>query len=452
MSDKYQDLAQNPIGKLLVKNLGLPDPPYLDRYIGGPLVKGTVLTGSAAAGNGGGKIATAVAAALRSSRIESTGVAAPTRKYKGIVFDASSIASAADLVQLTEFFTPVMRSLAPSGRIVVIGRLVEQATDESHAIAQRALEGFTRSVGKEIGNGGTANLIYVATGAEQTLESTLGFLLSAKSAYVSGQVIRVGTTGIITAPKVKDIEKPLTGKIALVTGASRGLGLADMATLARDGATVIGLDVAPMEDDLKAAAERFGGSYLVGDVTSPDAGTEIADFIKKNHGGLDILVHNAGITRDKRLRNMKPENWSLVVDISLGGPQRITDHLLEAGLINNGGRIVGIASIAGIAGNNGQTNYASAKAGVIGWIQSLAARVADREITANVIAPGFMETEMTKTIPLALREAGRRMNSMSQGGHPVDVAEAIAWLASPGSQAVSGNVVGVNGQMLLGAS
>lgn len=452
MSDTYQDLAHNPIGKLLVKNLGLPDPPYLDRYTGGPLVKGTVLTGSAAAGNGGGKIATAVAAALRSSRIESTGVAAPTRKYKGIVFDASSIASAADLVQLTEFFTPVMRSLAPSGRIVVIGRLVEQATDESHAIAQRALEGFTRSVGKEIGNGGTANLIYVAAGAEKTLESTLGFLLSAKSAYVSGQVIRVGTTGIITAPKVKDIEKPLTGKIALVTGASRGLGLADMATLARDGATVIGLDVAPMEDDLKAAAERLGGSYLVGDVTSPDAGTEIADFIKKNHGGLDILVHNAGITRDKRLRNMKPENWSLVVDISLGGPQRITDHLLEAGLINNGGRIVGIASIAGIAGNNGQTNYASAKAGVIGWIQSLAARVADRGITANVIAPGFMETEMTKTIPLVLREAGRRMNSMSQGGHPVDVAEAIAWLASPGSQAVSGNVVGVNGQMMLGAS
>ena len=174
--------------------------------------------------------------------------------------------------------------------------------------------------------------------------------------------------------------------------------------------------------------------------------------IRTHHGAVDIVVHNAGITRDKRLRNMKAENWQLVVDISVGAPQRITDHLLEQGLINQGGSIVGIASIAGIAGNNGQTNYASAKAGVIGWIQSLADRVADRGITANVIAPGFMETEMVKTIPLGVREAGRRMNSMSQGGLPIDVAETIAWLANPGSNAVSGNVVGVNGQMLLGAS
>ena len=112
----------------------------------------------------------------------------------------------------------------------------------------------------------------------------------------------------------------------------------------------------------------------------------------------------------------------------------------------------GMASIAGIAGNNGQTNYASAKAGVIGWIQALAERVAQDGITANVVAPGFMETEMVKTIPLGIREAGRRMNSMSQGGQPVDVAEAIAWFANPGSGAVSATVLGVNGQMLLGAS
>jgi 3-oxoacyl-[acyl-carrier protein] reductase len=452
MSDKYQDLAHNPIGRFLVKNLGLPDPPYLDRYTGGPLVDGTVLTGTADTAPGGGPITTAVVAALRSSKIEATGVVSPTRTYKGIVFDASAIGSAAELVKLTEFFTPVMRNVAAGGRIVLIGRLVEHANDEDHAIAQRALEGFTRSVAKEIGNGGTANLVYVARGAHKTLESTLGFLLSPKSAYVSGQVIRVGTTGITAAPKVKQIERPLAGRVALVTGASRGLGLADLETLARDGATVIGLDVAALEDDLKMATEHLGGTHLVGDVTDPRAGEEIAEFVKTNHGKLDILVHNAGITRDKRLRNMRPENWSLVVDISLGGPKRITDHLLSEGLISDGGRIIGIASIAGIAGNNGQTNYASAKAGVIGWIQSLAPRVAERNITANVIAPGFMETEMTKTIPLAIREAGRRMNSMAQGGLPVDVAEAIAWLASPGSQAVSGNVIGVNGQMLMGAS
>ena len=448
MADKYQDLAHNPIGKFLVKNLGLPNPPYLERYDSGPLVKGTVLTGAAKAST----VSKAITAALKSAKIDATGVHAPgSKKYKGLVFDASGIDSAQGLVALTEFFTPVLRQLAPCGRVVVVGLLPEDAPTEGATIAQRALEGFTRSLGKEIGNGATANLVYVAKGAEKALGSTLGFFLSPKSAYVSGQVIRVGSTGITASPKT-DLEKPLAGKVALVTGASRGLGLADMETLARDGATVIGLDVPPLEADLKAAAERLDGGYIVGDITSPDAPKLIGDYIKKNHGKVDIVVHNAGITRDKMLRNMKPENWQLVVDISVGAPQRITDHLLEKNLINDGGRVIGIASVAGIAGNRGQTNYASAKAGVIGWIQSLAKRVADKDITANVIAPGFMETEMVKTIPLGIREAGRRMNSMSQGGQPIDVAEAIAWLASPGSQAVSGNVVGVNGQMLIGAS
>ena len=448
MSDRYQDLAHNPVGKFLVKNLGLPNPPYLDRYTGGPLVKGSVLTGSATSG----PVAKAVTAALKAYGIDSTGVRADGKKYKGLVFDATGIDSAAGLVALQEFFTPVLRQVASSGRVVVIGSAPEEAASESAAIAQRALEGFTRSLGKEIGGGSTVNLVYVASGAEKTLGSTLGFLLSPKSAYVSGQVVRLGTTGITKAPVVKDVTKPLAGKVALVTGASRGLGEADMRTLARDGATVIGLDVPPLADDLKALAEELGGGYIVGDITSPDAPAEIAEYIQKHHGAVDIVVHNAGITRDKRLRNMKPENWQLVVEISVGAPQRITDQLLEQGLINEGGTIIGIASIAGIAGNNGQTNYASAKAGVIGWIQSLSKRVADRGITANVIAPGFMETEMVKTIPLGIREAGRRMNSMSQGGLPVDVAETIAWLASPGSATVSGNVIGVNGQMLIGAS
>ena len=449
MSDNYQSFAHNPIGKFLVKNLGLPNPPYLERYTAGdPLVKGTVLVGAAK----GSTLGKNVTDALKASGIESTTVVAPGKKYKGLVFDATGISSAADLVELQEFFTPVLRQLAGCGRVVVIGGSVDEAADESAKIGQRALEGFTRSLGKEVGGGSTVNLLHVSKGAEKALASTLGFFLSPKSAYVSAQVVRVGATGITTAPVVKDVTRPLAGKVALVTGASRGLGAADMRTLARDGATVIGLDVPPLEADLKALAEELGGGYVVGDITSPEAPAEIAAYIKEHHGGVDIVVHNAGITRDKRLRNMKPENWNLVVDISVGAPQRITDHLLDAGLINDGGLVVGIASIAGIAGNNGQTNYASAKAGVIGWIQSLAARAADRGIRANVIAPGFMETEMVKTIPLGIREAGRRMNSMSQGGQPVDVAEAITWLASPGSAAVSGNVIGVNGQMLLGAS
>ena len=445
MSDRYQSFSSSPIGQVFVKNLGLPSPQKLERYTAGaPLVDGTVVTG------GTGRID--VTGALDGLGISNTPKAEEGEKYKGLVFDATGITSPEGLVALQEFFTPLLRSLKACARVVVIGTNPTQTDSTDERIAQRALEGFTRSLGKEIGKGSTVNLVYVAPGAEATVESTLAFFLSPKSAYVSGQVVRVGATGITTAPDVTDLAKPLAGKVALVTGASRGLGLADMETLARDGATVIGLDVPPLEDDLKKAVERLGGGYVVGDITAPDAPQLIGDYIKKNHGKVDIVVHNAGITRDKMLRNMKPENWQLVVEISVGAPQRITDHLLENDLISDGGRVIGIASVAGIAGNRGQTNYASAKAGVIGWIQSLAKRVADKGITANVIAPGFMETEMVKTIPLGIREAGRRMNSMSQGGQPVDVAEAITWLASPGSQAVSGNVIGVNGQMLLGAS
>lgn len=448
MSDRYQDLAHNPIGKFLVKNLGLPNPPYLERYDGGPLVDGTVLTGTAKAGT----VSKAITAALKADKIEATGVPAQGKRYKGLVFDATGISDAAGLVALQEFFTPVLRQLQGCGRIVVVGSVPEDASTEGARVAQRALEGFTRSLAKEVGAGSTANLVYLAKGAEKSIASTLGFLLSAKSAYVSGQVVRIGSTGITKVTGPTNLQKPLAGKVALVTGASRGLGEADMRTLARDGATVIGLDVPPLEGDLKALAEELGGGYIVGDITSPDAPATIAAYVKENYGAVDVVVHNAGITRDKRLRNMKAENWQLVVDISVGAPQRITDELLAQGLVNTGGTIIGIASIAGIAGNNGQTNYASAKAGVIGWIQSLAERVAADGITANVVAPGFMETEMVKTIPLGIREAGRRMNSMSQGGLPVDVAEAIAWFANPGSGAVSGNVLGVNGQMLLGAS
>ncbi|GAA2068712.1 3-oxoacyl-ACP reductase [Aeromicrobium halocynthiae] len=448
MSDRYQDLAHNPIGKFVVKNLGLPNPPYLERYEGGPLVSGTVLTGSAT----NGPVAKAVTAALKSAKIDATGVRADGKRYKGLVFDATGISGAAGLVALQEFFTPVLRQLQSSGRVVVIGLAPESLSSEDDVIAQRALEGFTRSLAKEVGGGSSVNLVYLVKGAEKAIGSTLGFFLSPKSAYVSGQVVRIGSTGITKAPAVSSIDKPLAGKVALVTGASRGLGEADMRTLARDGATVIGLDVPPLEADLKALAEELGGGYIVGDITAPEAPATIAEYVRTHHGGVDVVVHNAGITRDKRLRNMTAENWQLVVDISVGAPQRITDELLAQNLINEGGTVIGIASIAGIAGNNGQTNYASAKAGVIGWIQSLAQRVAEDGITANVVAPGFMETEMVKTIPLGIREAGRRMNSMSQGGQPVDVAEAIAWFANPGSAGVSGNVLGVNGQMLLGAS
>jgi 3-oxoacyl-[acyl-carrier protein] reductase len=163
-----------------------------------------------------------------------------------------------------------------------------------------------------------------------------------------------------------------------------------------------------------------------------------------------VVVHNAGITRDKRLANMDQDRWNAVLDVNLVAPQRITDELLAQGLIRDNGRIVGVASIAGIAGNVGQTNYAASKAGVIGLVDSLKDQLT-KGVTVNAVAPGFIETKMTAAVPFATREVGRRMNSLSQGGQPVDVAETIAWLANPASTAVNGNVVRVCGQMMLGA-
>ncbi|OUZ08346.1 3-oxoacyl-ACP reductase [Aeromicrobium sp. PE09-221] len=445
MTDRYQSLIQNPIAQFLVKNIGLPNPPELKRWDGGPLVDGTVLLG----GSSDGLLFGALPQLLKNDGIETTTVRAEGRRYAGLVFDATDLASTRDLVALQAFFTPVLRQLASCGRVVVLGTLPERTTSSGAAIAQRGLEGFVRSLGKEIGgNGSTANLVYVSPDAADAVDSTLQFLLSPKSAFVDGQVIRIGTTDLSDTEQPAEAGAPLTGKIALITGASRGLGAAMARTLHRDGATIVGLDVPPLQGDLESLMEELGGSSIIADITADDAPSTIAEQLSD---GVDIVVHNAGITRDKRLKNMKPENWDKVIDVSVGAPQRITDELLDRGLIHDGGRIIGISSIAGIAGNNGQTNYGTAKAGVIGFVQDLAPRLTDRRITVNAIAPGFIETDMVKTMPIGIREAGRRLSSLSQGGQPVDVAEAIAWYAHPGSGAITGNVVRVCGQGFLGA-
>ena len=219
--------------------------------------------------------------------------------------------------------------------------------------------------------------------------------------------------------------------------------------LARDGAHVICLDVPQQQADLDRVAADIGGSTLAIDITAADAGEKIKAAAAKQ-GGLDIIVHNAGITRDKTLANMKPELWDLVININLSAAERVNDYLLENDGLNANGRIVCVSSISCIAGNLGQTNYAASKAGVIGLVK-FTAPILKNGITINAVAPGFIETQMTAAIPFAIREAGRRMNSMQQGGLPVDVAETIAWFASTASTGVNGNVVRVCGQSLLGA-
>ncbi|MAY95976.1 3-oxoacyl-ACP reductase [uncultured Nocardioides sp.] len=444
MSDKYQSFTQSPLGKILVKNLGLPAPTPLERYTAGaPLVDGTVVVG------GTGRLVESLPGLLDTVGIASTVVTEDGQKYKGLVFDATGLTSADQLVALQQFFTPLMRSLASCPRVVVIGTPPEQCSG-SERVAQRALEGFTRSLGKEIGRGGTSQLVYVAEGAEGAATSTLAFLLSPKSAYVSGQVVRIGATGTTKAAAVADWQQPLAGKVALVTGASRGIGEQIARVLHRDGATVVGVDVPQAANELQSLMKELDGDWLTLDITAKDAPQRIAHHLSTKHGGVDVVVHNAGITRDKKLANMSEDRWESVIAVNLTAPERITRELLDQKVVNKGGSIVGVASIAGIAGNVGQTNYAASKAGVIGFVDSLKDELKDG-ITVNAVAPGFIITAMTAAVPLATREVGQRLNAMSQGGLPVDVAETIAWFASPGSTAVNGNVVRVCGQMMLGA-
>jgi 3-oxoacyl-[acyl-carrier protein] reductase len=449
MNDRYQSLIQSPVGQLLAKNLGLPNPVELERYeAGAPLVSGTVVVG------GNGRLTASITKALDALEIASvpgdTFSAETGEKYKGLVFDATGITSSEQLVELQHFFTPKLRSLTECPRIVVLGTPPEGIKRAPERVAQRALEGFTRSLGKEVGRGGTVQLVYVAPKADDAIASTLAFLLSPKSAYVSGQVIRVGAVGDKAPAETVDWARPLEGKVALVTGASRGIGEQIARVLHRDGAKVVGVDVPQAAEELSAVMKDIDGDMLTLDITAKDAPARIAHHLQTTHEGVDIVVHNAGITRDKKLQNMKDDVFGSAIAVNLTAPERITQTLLEEGVIRPNGRIIGVASIAGIAGNMGQTNYAASKAGVIGLVDALAPALSEG-ITVNAVAPGFIETKMTAAVPLMTREVGRRLNAMSQGGLPVDVAETIAWYANPASTAVNGNVVRVCGQMMLGA-
>ncbi|WP_217170142.1 3-oxoacyl-ACP reductase [Streptomyces sp. AC512_CC834] len=430
MADRYLSFTGTAPGRFLTRRLGLPQPAALER---GSLTGGLLhLT----AGKTDLDLAPVLARTGR-PRDEDGRPAA-------VVLDATGVRDVDSLAEVHAALHPVVRSVAASGRVVVLGAPLDPA-DHHQAAVQQALEGFTRSLGKEIGRGRTVNLVRLTDAP--AAESTLRFLLSPASAYVTGQVIGVGATTQGAAPD--DWDLPLAGRTALVTGAARGIGAAVAETLAGQGAQVVVLDVPQAEREAREAAERLGGTALALDITAADAGERIAAALP---GGLDVLIHNAGITRDRRLVNMPADRWGSVLDVNLASVLRTTDALLAAGAVNRGGRIVATASIAGLAGNAGQTNYGASKAGIVGLVRSLAPRaLAEHGVTVNAVAPGFIETKMTAAVPLFIREAGRRMNSLAQGGLPVDVAETTAWLAHPASGAVNGQVVRVCGQSLLGA-
>ena len=445
MADRYQQLVDSMPGRLIAGQLGLPRPAHLRRYEPGqPLLEGPALVGAAP----GGRLRDTIISVLESAGADVADEALDEdARYAALVYDATGIKTAEELHDLYEFFHGSFASVSGSGRVIVLGTPPEATGGPHERVAQRALEGFTRSAAKEARGGTTVQLVYVAEGGEDNLASTLRFLASSKSAFVDAQVIRVGP-GESLVPA--DWEQPQAGRTALVTGASRGIGEAIAETLARDGAHVVCLDVPQAGEALSAVANRIGGTALQMDITAVDAPDRLVEHFSER-GGVDVVVHNAGVTRDKTLARMDADRWDMLMAVNLLAPQRITEALLEAGTINRGGRIVLVSSMSGIAGNRGQTNYAASKAGVIGLVDALAPEVAEQGITINAVAPGFIETQMTAAMPVATREAGRRMSSLSQGGLPVDVAEAIAWFGSPASGGVNGNTIRVDGQHLLGA-
>ncbi|MCF7531919.1 3-oxoacyl-ACP reductase [Pseudomonas petrae] len=453
-SDRYIDFVNSDLGRKLVGAVGLPAPARLERWQAGRLrpVEGALLLSTGPLAERVNTFAPRLTDVLFSAggavTGENTGAhpwnAEQSAKIKAVVFDASTLLHTAQLSQLREFFQPVLRHLENSAHIVILARAPDAQSDPLAASVQQAIEGFSRSLAKEMRNGGTVQLLQVEDGAEEQLEGALRFFLSPKSAFISGQVIRLSPCG----EQVQDWTRPLAGRKALVTGAARGIGAAIAETLARDGAEVVLLDVPQAKSDLDALAARLGGQALVLDICAPDAAAQLIDHLP---GGLDIVVHNAGITRDKTLANMPADFWDSVLNVNLNAPQVLTQALIDSGALHENGSVILLASISGLAGNRGQTNYTTSKAGLIGYAKAMAPTLKARGISINAVAPGFIETSMTAHMPFALREAGRRMSSLGQGGQPQDVAEAVAWLGQPGSGAMSGQVLRVCGQSVLGA-
>lgn len=467
MSDRFLEFTQTAFGKQLSGLLGLPSPPRLRRAAGAyadqPLAGRHVLVGgapeasmmspllAALASTGGelfiapdhGGLAPVKAAATERGLTLKGEPAGEKFAPNALVFDASGIASAQGLRSLYDFMQPRVSRLSSHGRVLLVSRAPASAADVGAQTAATALRGFVRSLGKEIGRkGSTVNLIEVQPGGESNLAGPLHFFLSEHSAFVTGQVLGLGAGGIAA----RSASASLAGKLALVTGAARGIGASIAQTLAREGAQIIGMDRPQEEGALAETMSRIGGRGLALDVTAKDA----AERILAECGPLDVIVHNAGVTRDKMLRNMAPHLWDMVLDINLGSIMRINEHLMGQGL-KAGARIVCISSIGGIGGNPGQTNYAATKAGIIGYADALAPEMARRGGAINAVAPGFIETQMTAAMPLVNREVGRRLNSLSQGGLPIDIAEAVTFFASPLSAGVNGQTLRVCGQSFIGA-
>lgn len=447
MSDKYIDLVNGGPLTGVAKQLGLPQPPVLRRYEAGqPLLENNIVLLV-----GDGPDLPKVTDILTGWGLDVRTGVAPDQKVGAIV------AVFTDITRPQQFQEPVLemnksfKRLAKNGRFVTLSRPFGEHIDDPATNSARAgVEGLVRSLGQEVRGGATANgiLINDDVAADAVgVQAALRFFLSSRSAFVDGQFLVVDSE---RGELPENWEKPLAGQVAAVTGAARGIGKAIAETLHNDGAEVIVIDVPAAGENLAKVANALGGLALQQDITAEDAGAKIAEAAQRKYGRLDIVVHNAGITRDKLFANMDDAKWGSVIAVNIESQLKMNEQLLASPVFQDHPRIISMSSTSGIAGNRGQTNYAVTKAGVIGMVQATTKQAAEFGGTANAIAPGFIETEMTAAIPFATRNVARRLNSLLQGGLPEDVAQGVAFFASPAAEGLSGQVLRVCGQNKVG--